>query len=163
MTRYAIGLGSNLGDRLGNLRGAVTAFGEAGEIVATSGLYETDPVGGPEQGKFLNAVVVVDVGLDPMPMIHFCLDIEQAADRVREERWGPRTLDVDILAWEGEVVSDGGLEIPHPRAHQRLFVLRPLVEVWPDAILANNLTAAESLEIVEDHGVVLVDEDWSEA
>lgn len=157
MTRYAIGLGSNLGDRVANLQFAVSGFDSVGDVLARSRIYETDPVGGPEQDRFLNAVILIDTDLEPLPLIAFCHGLEADAGRVREVHWGPRTLDVDILAWEGGVFSTGGLVIPHPRAHQRAFVLIPLVEVWPDAVLANGETASDSLDDMDDQGVTPVD------
>lgn len=161
MTRYALGLGSNVGDRRELFLGAVSGLSTAATVVAVSSLYETEPVGGPEQDPFLNAVAVVDSDASPEEMLAICQKLEQGAGRVRVERWGPRTLDLDILVWENGAYLSDILEIPHPRAHQRGFVLRPLVDVWPEAVLADGLTAADSLRRVGDQGVALVDERWT--
>lgn len=162
--RFALGLGSNLGDRLAVLRSAVDRFGRLGTIHAVSSLYETAPVGGPEQGPFFNAVVVLDTDLAPPALLESTQAIESAAGRVRNERWGPRTLDVDILTGVGAggrpvAHSDGGLSLPHPRAVDRHFVLAPLAEVWPDAPLGDT-TAAVARARVLDQTVHAVGSDW---
>ncbi len=144
MTRTAISLGSNLGDRLGNLRLAVERLSSLGAVVAVSSLYETDPIGGPEQGRYLNAVVLLDADLTPLDLLAALQEIERAAHRVRRERWGPRTLDLDIVAWDEDPVSLPILAVPHPRAAERRFVIEPLKEVWPEAIVAPGVTAAEA-------------------
>lgn len=129
MTRAFLGLGSNLGDRRDHLRGAVASLPD---VVAVSDVYETDPVGGPEQGRFLNLVVELDTDLDPHTLLGVCHRIESAAGRVRDVRWGPRTLDVDILWIEGVTVDTPDLQVPHPRMNERRFVLEPLAELAPD-------------------------------
>lgn len=129
MTRTFLGLGSNIGDRLGHLRTAVASLPA---VRAVSDVYETDPVGGPEQGRFLNIVVEIDTDLDPHALLVLCHRIESAADRVRDVRWGPRTLDVDILWVDGVTLDDPDLAIPHPRMFERRFVLAPLAELAPD-------------------------------
>ena len=161
MTRYAIALGSNLGDRLAHLREAVRGLGSIGRVTAVSRLYETDPVGGPEQDNFLNAVVVMETDLEPRQLLGFCQGLEDAAGRVRLERWGPRTLDVDIVVSDAGRYSDEWLEVPHPRAHERGFVLEPLVDVWPEAVLADGRTAAASRVGMVDQGVRMVNPDWA--
>lgn len=145
MSRYAIALGSNLGDRLAHLQSAIDAISSWGDVEAISSLYETEPVGGPEQGAFYNAVVVVRTPLPPDQVLDACHQIEAQARRTRQVRWGPRTLDLDIVAWDGAGISSARLEIPHPRAHQRRFVLEPLVEIWPEVTLANGLDALTNL------------------
>lgn len=134
MTRVAFGIGSNLGDRLAYLQLAVDRLAAAPgvELVAVSPLYETDPVGGPDQLDFLNGVVLVDSARTPRELLALGQSIEQAAERVREVRWGPRTLDVDIVVIEGVAIREPDLEVPHPRAHERGFVLAPLRDVAPD-------------------------------
>lgn len=128
--RAVLGLGSNLGDRRAYLAEAVRSL--AG-VTAVSPVYETDPVGGPGgQGAFLNVVVVIDTDLSPRDLLGVCHRLEAAADRVRVERWGPRTLDVDILWMDGVVMAEPDLEIPHPRMRQRRFVMAPLADVAPD-------------------------------
>lgn len=135
-----LSLGSNLGDRLENLQGAIDALFDAPGItfVAVSPVYETEPVGGPEQDDFLNAVLVADTRLSPETLLERALNVENSMDRVRDVRWGPRTLDIDIVQF-GEVTSDDPeLTLPHPRAHERAFVLRPWADVEPDAELAGH-------------------------
>jgi 2-amino-4-hydroxy-6-hydroxymethyldihydropteridine diphosphokinase len=136
VTRAYLGLGSNLGDRLGHLQRAVDALeATAGvTVVAVSSVYETAPVGGPEQDDFLNAVVAVDTDRSPSDLLTVAMEVEQLEARVRTVRWGPRTLDVDILLYGDERVSTPDLEIPHPRMHERAFVLAPLHDVAPDRV-----------------------------
>ncbi len=153
MARVAIALGSNLGDRLGHLRAGMTGLERLGPIVAVSRVHETDPVGGPEQGRFLNAVAVVETSIAPLDVLARLLEIERSRGRERTVRWGPRTLDLDLIAYEGERLSLPTLEVPHPRAHERGFVLAPLAEVWPDVQLANGSTAEQSLGAVGSSGI----------
>lgn len=136
MTRAHLGIGSNLGDRLANLQLAVDSLAaEPGiRVVAVSPVYETDPVGGPVQDDFLNAVVAVDTELSARELLEVAMFIEQAAHRVRKERWGPRTLDVDILTYGDETVNERDLQVPHPRMWERAFVLAPLHDVAPDLV-----------------------------
>jgi 2-amino-4-hydroxy-6-hydroxymethyldihydropteridine diphosphokinase len=148
LTRYAIGLGSNLGDRLEHL---VTAVGQISAFVeawAVSSLYETEPVGGPEQDPYLNAVMVVDSGLGPLELLDRLQEIEQTHRRERKVRWGPRTLDLDIVASDGGPHRDGRLTLPHPRAAERTFVLIPLTEVWPEAPVSADTDASETLTLL---------------
>ena len=138
MSQVVLSIGSNLGDRLAQLRSVVDGLG--GAVRAVSPVYETDPWGGVEQGAFLNAVVLADdPALDAHGWLLRAQEFERAADRVRDERWGPRTLDVDLV-----MCSDGGREItladevltlPHPLAHERAFVLVPWLAVDPAAVL----------------------------
>lgn len=131
MTRVLLGLGSNLGDRWANLRDAI---GSLAGVTAVSDVYETEPVGGPEQGPFLNMVVALDSDLDPRELLGVCQRLESAAGRVRDVRWGPRALDVDILWIDGVRVDEPDLQIPHPRLFVRRFVLAPLSEIAPDLV-----------------------------
>ena len=135
MAKAAIGLGSNLGDRAGRIAVAVGALGEFGSLYRMSSLYETAPIGGPEQGPFLNAVAVVDTELPARTLLERCLQIERESGRERRERWGPRTIDLDILLYGDEEIDEPGLTVPHPRMTERRFVLEPLLEAWPDAKL----------------------------
>lgn len=153
MTRYAIGLGSNLGDRISHLRAADNGLSSLGRVVARSSLYETVPVGGPEQGPYLNAVVLVDSDLGPHQVLEACLKIEASRGRDRELHWGPRTLDMDIITSDGPPVSDEKLTIPHPLAADREFVLRPLREVWPDAPVSEEHDASTALAELSPQGV----------
>jgi 2-amino-4-hydroxy-6-hydroxymethyldihydropteridine diphosphokinase len=134
--RAYLGIGSNLGDRLETLQAAVDGLGAADRVrvVAVSGVYETDPVGGPEQPEFLNAVVEVDTSLAPHDLLVLGQRLEADAHRVRTERWGPRTLDVDVLLVGDEQVHTPDLEVPHPRMWERGFVMAPLVELAPDLV-----------------------------
>lgn len=129
--RALLGLGSNMGDRVEFLRTAVAAIPD---VVAISSAFETDPVGGVEQDPFLNIVVELDTSLSPRELLQVCRDRESAAERVRVIRWGPRTLDVDVLWVDGETVDDPDLEVPHPRMFERAFVLVPLADLAPDLL-----------------------------
>jgi 2-amino-4-hydroxy-6-hydroxymethyldihydropteridine diphosphokinase len=132
MTRRAfLGLGSNLGERLTYLRSAVDAIPD---LVRVSSLYETDPIGGPEQGAFLNCVVELDTDMTPRQLLELCRTLEAAAERVRIERWGPRTLDVDVVYVDGETIDEPDLIVPHPRWKERAFVMIPLGELAPDLL-----------------------------
>lgn len=136
MTRAFLGLGSNLGDRLAHLQGAVDALSTMDRVfvIAVSDVYETAPVGGPIQDDFLNAVVAIETDLPPRDLLAVAMHVEQLAARVRVMHWGPRTLDVDILIYGDEQVDEPDLEIPHPRMHERPFVLAPLLDVAPDRV-----------------------------
>lgn len=141
MTRAFLGLGSNLEDRLAHLRAAVAALDD---VVAVSPVYETDPVGGPDaQGPYLNLVVELDTAIDPWGLLEVCRRLEAAAGRLREVRWGPRTLDVDVLWVDGEIVDDPELQVPHPRMWNRRFVLAPLADLAPDLVPSALLAAAD--------------------
>ncbi|MGX7723329.1 2-amino-4-hydroxy-6-hydroxymethyldihydropteridine diphosphokinase [Rhodococcus pyridinivorans] len=138
MSRAVLSIGSNIGDRLAHLRSVVDALGE--RAVAVSAVYSTAPWGGVVQEDFLNAVVVAeDPAFGPRDWLRFGQELEEAAERVRIQRWGPRSLDVDVVtcdSGDGEVRSDDPeLILPHPRAHQRAFVLVPWLDVEPGAVL----------------------------
>ncbi|MCM8750119.1 2-amino-4-hydroxy-6-hydroxymethyldihydropteridine diphosphokinase [Thermomicrobiaceae bacterium CFH 74404] len=132
MVRAYIGLGSNLGDRLGYLRGAVRGLAEIGKIVAVSSLYETTPVGYLDQPWFLNAVVALETGASPEELHRHLLGLEEAAGRERPFPNAPRTLDLDLLFYDDLVLNRPELTIPHPRLHERAFVLVPLFEIAPN-------------------------------
>ena len=130
--RAILALGSNLGDRVSYLRHAVRNLGH---VVAQSQVYETAPVGGPEnQGAYLNMVIAVDTPLDPFALLRRCQRVEATAGRERKVHWGPRTLDVDILFHDDVRLESPGLTVPHPRINERRFVLAPLSEVAPDRV-----------------------------
>ena len=132
MTRLAhLGIGSNLGDREARLQGAVDGLAATPgvTVVAVSPVYETAPVGGPPQPDYLNAVVAVDTALSPRDLLGVAQRLERDADRVRLERWGPRTLDIDVLLVGDEETHDDDLEVPHPRLAERGFVLAPLADL----------------------------------
>lgn len=139
--RAYLGLGSNLGDRWDMLRDAVRSLDG---VAAVSPVYETDPVGGPSgQAQYLNVVVALDTDLTGRQLLGVCHRLESAANRIRDERWGPRTLDVDILWIDGVEVHEEDLEIPHPRMWERRFVLAPLADLAPDLVPAERLERAE--------------------
>ncbi|HEY9557262.1 MAG TPA: 2-amino-4-hydroxy-6-hydroxymethyldihydropteridine diphosphokinase [Acidimicrobiales bacterium] len=141
MTRAFLGLGSNLGDRVAYLRGAVAALAD---VVATSPVYETDPVGGPGgQGAYLNLVVELHTPLDARGLLSECARLERAAERVREVRWGARTLDVDVLWVDGEERDEPDLQVPHPRMRERRFVLAPLHDLAPDLVTEQDVSSSE--------------------
>ena len=129
-----IGLGSNLGDRAAHLRAALDRLGTRGTVEAVSPFLETDPVGYAEQPRFLNAAVRLRTTLPPDDLLRELLSIETALGRVRTVRWGPRTIDLDLLLYDDLVRDDPGLTIPHPRIHERRFVLEPLAAIAPDAV-----------------------------
>jgi len=134
VTRAFLGLGSNLGDRADHLQRAVDglAASDGIRVVSISPCYETDPVGGPDQPDYLNAVVEVATELHARELLEVAQRLERAAGRVRAERWGPRTLDVDVLMVEGEQVDEPDLVVPHPRLWERDFVRAPLHDLAPD-------------------------------
>lgn len=150
--RVVLALGSNLGDRLGILQGAVDTLFAPGPLrpVALSPVYETAPVGGPEQDDYLNAVAVAETLLTPEALLERVQEVERAFHRVREVRWGPRTLDVDVIAYDGLVRTDPELTLPHPRAHERAFVLRPWADIDPDAEIAGRGAVRDLLAGVAD-------------
>lgn len=147
--RAYLGLGSNVGDREANLQSAVDGLAaRAGPVVAISPVYETEPVGGPPQPDYLNAVVVVETALSPRQLLGVAKSLEAEAGRepppgpgvspeeIAERRWGPRPLDVDVLMVGDERVDEPDLVVPHPRIHQRAFVLAPLADVAPHLVVA---------------------------
>ena len=156
MTReIALALGSNLGDSARILQGAVDSLGATDgiEITAVSGVFETDPVGGPEQPAYLNAVVRGTTELDDHALLSATQSVEQAWQRERLVRWGPRTLDIDILVIDDEQARDEDLEVPHPRAHERGFVLVPWLDVDPDAAIPGRGPVRELCARVDASGV----------
>ena len=135
-TSAFLALGSNLGDRLEHLRAAARRLDETQglEVVRSSRVYETEPVG-PPQPPYLNAVIEVHTTLNPRELLEAALGVEESLGRVRAERWGPRTIDVDILVYDEQTIDEPDLAIPHPRMHERGFVLVPLGELDADAML----------------------------
>ena len=129
--RALLALGSNLGDRRALLQGAVDGLPD---VVAVSDVYETSPVGGPDQGPYLNGVVRLETDLGARALLEAAQLCEASAERERTGRWGPRTLDVDVLWVDGEEVDEPDLMVPHPRMFERLFVLVPLRDVAPDLV-----------------------------
>lgn len=147
--RAALGLGSNLGDRVAHLAQAVQIISTTPDlvVVGVSPFVETDPVGGPDQPDYLNAVVVVDTHLSAGALLALAHECEQAAGRTRSERWGPRTLDVDVLAYGDLVTRDPLLTLPHPRATSRAFVLVPWSAVDPGFLVAGRAVSDWSAEV----------------
>ena len=129
--RAFVALGSNLGDRMAYLRGAVDGFDD---VAAVSDVYETKPVGGPEQGPYLNMVVRLQTAASARELLAQCRARELEAGRLRVVHWGPRTLDADLLWVDGESVETPDLVVPHPRMYERDFVLVPLADVGPDLL-----------------------------
>jgi len=129
-----LGLGSNLGDRLANLERAVRLLARHPGIrlVRSSRVYETEPVGGPAQPDYLNAVLEAETELSPQELLRACLGVEETMGRVRTGRWGPRVIDVDLLTYDDLEIDEPDLTVPHPRMHERGFVLIPLAELDAD-------------------------------
>jgi 2-amino-4-hydroxy-6-hydroxymethyldihydropteridine diphosphokinase len=159
MTAVVLALGSNLGDRQDILQGAVDAIvGLPGvRVTAVSPVYETVPVGGPAQPDYLNAVVLADAARPARELLDRLHEIEAAFDRVRLVRWGPRTLDIDIIVFDSARSDDPELTLPHPRAHERAFVLAPWHDVDPDAALPGHGPVAELLAKADHSGLRLSD------
>ncbi|MFF6786331.1 2-amino-4-hydroxy-6-hydroxymethyldihydropteridine diphosphokinase [Streptomyces sp. NPDC012510] len=155
--RAVISLGSNLGNRLENLQGAIDALEDTPgvRIKAVSPVYETEPWGVTpgSQPSYFNAVVVLKTTLPPSSLLERAQAVEEAFHRVRDERWGPRTLDVDIVAYADVVCDDPLLTLPHPRAHERAFVLAPWHDVEPEARLAGRGPVALLLDGITRDGV----------
>lgn len=173
MSRAVLSIGSNLGDRLAHLRSVVDAFADVTEAV--SSVYATPPWGGVAQQDFYNAILIVsDPAVDSRQWLRLGLELEAAAERVREVRWGPRTLDVDVIVCDDGRGDDGNyqticsdnpeLTLPHPRAHERAFVLMPWLEVEPDARLVVDGKSVrvdalvDSLDVSERAGVRRLEE-----
>jgi 2-amino-4-hydroxy-6-hydroxymethyldihydropteridine diphosphokinase len=141
--RVALSIGANLGERVEALQYAVDELAALGWIVAVSDVYETDPVGGPEQPDYLNAVVVLETEASPAEVLATAQAAEQGRGRTREIRWGARTLDVDVLAYGQTVSDDPDLTLPHPRATERGFVMIPWAQVDPGFALPDGRTVGE--------------------
>lgn len=151
-----IAIGSNLGDRIANVRkaAALVADGVRARLLSMSGLYETKPWGIKEQPWFVNAVIMVETGLTPLELLAHTKKIEAEMGRKRELRWGPRTIDLDIIFYDGLVMEEDGLTIPHPGAHERAFVMVPLAEIAPDFVHPTlGRKAAEIAEGLDRSGV----------
>jgi 2-amino-4-hydroxy-6-hydroxymethyldihydropteridine diphosphokinase len=152
-----LAVGSNLGERLDKLQGGVSALEDTPEVtvVAISSVYETEPVGGPaESDKFLNAVVLIDTTLTVHTLLDRALAIEDAFGRERSEPGAPRTLDVDVIVVGNRVAEDEQLVLPHPRAHERAFVLVPWLEIDPEGEIPGKGFVADLIGDVDTSGVV---------
>lgn len=133
--KAVIALGSNLGNRELYIDSAVAELAKVIEITHLSTNHETDPVGGPEQPKYLNAIAIAETELDPRELMIIMLEIENRLGRKREVHWGPRTIDLDLIVFGDEVIDSEVLVLPHPRAHERKFVLEPWLEIDPGAYI----------------------------
>jgi 2-amino-4-hydroxy-6-hydroxymethyldihydropteridine diphosphokinase len=163
--RAVLALGGNLGDRLESLQSALDALGDAPGIhpISISPVYETEPFGGPagdpdaqdlsDQPPYLNAVAVVGTELTPHQLLIRTQAIEEALHRERAARWSPRTIDVDIIVYDNLQLHDDDLTVPHARAHERAFVLRPWHDIEPDAVIPGRGPIAELLEDLPKDGV----------
>jgi 2-amino-4-hydroxy-6-hydroxymethyldihydropteridine diphosphokinase len=157
-----LGLGSNLGERRAQLAGAVQMLSAdpALRILQGSSVYETKPVGKTDQPDFLNMVVQVNTSLSPLALLSVCLEIEARLGRERRERWGPRTIDLDVLIYGTEKLNDERIVLPHPRMHERSFVMLPLAEIAPDV----PVNGRKAREIASDPGMAGLRpiESWSD-
>ena len=135
MARAFLGVGGNLGDREQNIRAGLALLAEAGiTVIRCSSRYETEPVGGPPQPNFLNAAAEVETDLSPQELLQALHRVEAALGRDRQVKWGPRTLDLDLLVYGQLVIDEDGLKVPHPLMHERRFVLEPLAEIAGDLV-----------------------------
>lgn len=149
-----LALGSNLGDRMSNLQlGVESLDGDGITATAVSGVFETTPVGGPEQDNYLNAVLLAVSALPARQILARCAAAESAAGRVRTVRWGPRTLDADIITCDDETCAEPDLTLPHPRAHERAFVLAPWLDIDAAAVLPGHGPVAGLLDALSMAGV----------
>lgn len=150
MPRAYVGLGANLGNREETLRKAVAllAVAEGVDVLAVSELRETDPVGVVDQPRFVNGAAAVETVLPARDLLDTLLAIERSLGRERVERWGPRTVDLDLLLYGDEIVDEPGLHVPHPRLHERRFVLEPLAELDPELVIPGRGRVSELLAAV---------------
>jgi 2-amino-4-hydroxy-6-hydroxymethyldihydropteridine diphosphokinase len=161
--RAWLGLGGNLGDPQKAMASALQAIDAdpRNDVVAVSSVYRTPPWGKTDQPDFLNAVASVETGLSPRELLDLCLEAEKGLKRVRAERWGPRTIDIDLLLFDDWTIGEPGLEVPHPRMTQRAFVLLPLAEIAPELKIGAK-TVAQFLATLDTKGIdrVTADGDW---
>jgi len=151
MARAYVGIGSNVGDRAATIDRAVRALRQTAGITvaAVSPLVETDPAGGPAgQGAFLNGAAALDTSLEPEALLDVLLAVERDLGRERTERWGPRTIDLDLLLYDERIVAHGRLRVPHPRLRERRFVLEPLAAIAPEAV--DPITGRSVRRLLED-------------
>lgn len=144
--KAVISLGANIGNPEEQMQLAIAMLREATEVVAISSIYSTKPVGGPEQPDYLNAICIVESELPAADLLALLQGIEKTLGRERHERWGPRTIDLDLIQYGKILSSAQELELPHPRAHERKFVLEPWFEIEPDAILLTHGKISDLLE-----------------
>lgn len=153
MAAAYLSLGSNLGDREANIRKALGLLAENVRVIRVSSLYETAPIGMTDQGDFINAVALVETSLAPESLLRAIIGVENDMCRVRNFRWGPRVIDIDILLYDNAIVNTPELTIPHPEMMKRAFVLIPLAEIAPDLELPGRLKASEAGKKLRDQGV----------
>jgi len=153
--RASLALGANLGDARATVEAAIGALERlpSTRLIARSSLYRTTPVGYADQPDFINAVALVETLLAPRALLDALLDLEQAQGRTRTFANAPRTLDLDILLYDGQTIHEPGLTIPHPRMHDRAFVLVPLAEIMPDADIPGQGRVAELVQRLDTRGV----------
>lgn len=144
--KAVISLGANIGNPREQITLAIAMLREATEVLAVSSIYETAPVGGPNQPNYLNAICIAECDLPASDLLSVLHGIEKTLGRERLERWGPRTIDLDLIQYGSILSSAQELELPHPRAHERKFVLEPWLEIEPDAILLTHGKVSELLE-----------------
>lgn len=163
MTDACIGLGSNLGESLRILIAAGTAIGNLPETAVTkrSAIYASEPIGPGTQNRYLNAAIRIDTSLDPRALLEALQTIEIDSGRIRGERWGPRTLDLDILLYGGESIAETDLEIPHPRIRERNFVLAPLRDLLGPDTEIFGAKLADLLASAPDNGLETTDLTWT--
>ena len=147
--RAVVALGSNIGEPKENLDLAIALLNEATEVVAVSSYYQTKPVGFLDQPDFLNAVCLIESDLPALDLLKMLHGIEKAMGRERSIQWGPRTIDLDLIQYGGLLSSAEELKLPHPRAHERKFVLEPWLEIEPDAILLTHGKISELLNLLD--------------
>ncbi|MER8955715.1 2-amino-4-hydroxy-6-hydroxymethyldihydropteridine diphosphokinase [Mesorhizobium sp. M0833] len=149
-----LSLGGNLGDPATSMAAALGILDadESTRVVAVSSLYRTPPWGKLDQPDFLNAAAEISTALAPRDLLDLCLDAERKLKRVREERWGPRLIDIDILVFGDRVIHETGLEVPHPRMLERAFVLAPLAEIAPELVV-DGKSVSERLAAVDTSGI----------
>ncbi len=155
MTEAVVALGANLGDPLETLRRAIDDLGRLGDVVAVSPAYESAPIGGPEQERFINAVAIVDTAVEAESFLAALHELEAEHGRTREVRWGPRTLDLDLVAHGSRTSTEDELLLPHPRAGERAFVLRPLVDIRPGFTFPDGTRAEDLLADVADQDLTV--------
>ncbi|MDP1852414.1 MAG: 2-amino-4-hydroxy-6-hydroxymethyldihydropteridine diphosphokinase [Candidatus Planktophila sp.] len=136
--KAVIALGANIGNPLENLEIALSLLRESTEVISVSSFYKTAPVGGPAQPDYLNAVCIIESELPALDLLSLLQGIEKSLGRERSEHWGPRTIDLDLIQFGGLLSKSNELELPHPRAHKRRFVLEPWLEIDADAVLLSH-------------------------
>jgi len=144
--KAVVALGANIGNPKEQMDLAIAMLKESTDVIATSKYYLTKPVGGPEQPDYINAVCILESEMPAFDLLSLLHGIEKSLGRERKEKWGPRTIDLDLIQYGGLLSKATELELPHPRAHERRFVLEPWHEIEPDAILLTHGKIAQLLE-----------------